>query len=206
MKMMFDKMGIDIWEVIDAAAKKPFGFTPFYPGPGIGGDCIPVDPYYLVWKAKETSAPTRLIELAAEVNEQMTDFVLHKIIHALGLEGKTAQQGKVLILGAAFKKDVNDIRESSSIKIIYQLMKEHIPLSYHDPFVPQLTPSSRYPELMLKSVMWDKIHLADFDCVVILTDHSSYDWRYIGTMARRIVDTRNVMASYKEYNHKVVKA
>lgn len=206
MKMMFDKMGIDIWEVIDAAAKKPFGFTPFYPGPGIGGDCIPVDPYYLVWKAKETSAPTRLIELAAEVNEQMTDFVLHKIIHALGLEDKTAQQGKVLILGAAFKKDVNDIRESSSIKIIYQLMKEHIPLSYHDPFVPQLTPSSRYPELMLKSVMWDKIHLADFDCVVILTDHSSYDWRYIGTMARRIVDTRNVMAPYKEYNHKVVKA
>jgi UDP-N-acetyl-D-glucosamine dehydrogenase len=206
MKVMFDRMGIDVWEVIDAASKKPFGFTPFYPGPGIGGDCIPVDPMYLVWKAKETGGPTTLIELAAEVNNRAIEFVVNKVIHALSLDKKTCFSAKVLILGVAFKKDVGDIRESPALAIIHEMKANNMNVYYHDPHVPMLIPSQRYPDLKLSSIKWDIATLSDYDCVVILADHSFYNWPDIAAQAKRIVDTRNVIAPFKTHAHKVVKA
>lgn len=193
MKMMFDGMDIDIWDVIAAASTKPFGFTPFYPGPGIGGDCIPVDPAYMVWKAKETSGPTTMLERALDINEKMSSFVVGKVIHALGMDNTAAPGAKVLVLGVAFKKDVNDIRESSSLKILTALKREGIEAFYHDPHVQSLVPSAKYPHMHMSSLQWEDINLKDFDCVVILTDHSFYCWEDIAKRAKRIVDTRGVM-------------
>lgn len=206
MKIMFDRMGIDIWEVIEAAATKPFGFVPFYPGPGIGGDCIPVDPYYLVWKARETAGPTSLIELAGEINAHIPDFVVSKVVDALGICKKSVKGAKVLILGAAFKKDVSDIRESSSLKIITELQKKEMDVAYHDPYVKELTPSNRYPHLLLYSIEWDVKKLPGYDCIVILTDHTVYDWNSILNEAKWVVDTRNISSAFPQYKHKVTKA
>lgn len=206
MKILFDRMHIDIWEVIDAAAKKPFGFTPFYPGPGIGGDCIPVDPYYLIWKAKETDGPISLIELAGNINDSIPHFVIEKIIAALALDKKTLSDANILILGASFKKDINDIRESCSLKILSLLQQLGTNLSYHDPYIPMIVPSARYPHLHMQSILLDYKTLSQYDCVVILTDHSCYDWKAIGVNSKRIVDTHNVTNSIKEAKGKVVKA
>jgi UDP-N-acetyl-D-glucosamine dehydrogenase len=206
MKVMFDRMGIDIWDVIAAAEKKPFGFTPFYPGPGIGGDCIPVDPLYLVWKAKETGGPTTMIELATEVNTRTMEYVVQKVIYALSLDKKPSHGSKVLILGVAFKKNVGDMRESPSLPIIQHLFEHGIDVFYHDPHVSMIPPSSRYPAIKLRSQEWDTIDIAYYDCVIILADHSFYNWNMIAKKAKRIVDTRNVIAPLQSYAHKLVKA
>lgn len=205
MKILLSEMDIDIWEVIAAASKKPFGFTPFYPGPGIGGDCIPVDPYYLVWKAKELGGHTSLIELAGSINRQLIEYITSKTIDALSLDGKAAKNARILILGVAFKKDVNDLKESCSLKIMSTLEKHHMDISYNDPYIKELIPTSQYPHLSKKSINLDNEKISSFDCVLILTDHSLYDWDSIGMQATRIVDTRNVMAPYPKYKDKVVK-
>jgi len=206
MKIMFDHMGIDIWEVIEAAKTKPFGFTPFYPGPGIGGDCIPIGPHYLVWKARETQGPSSLLEAAEKINDQIITYVINKIEQALNMGSKPVNGSKVLIIGVAFKKEVSDTRESCSLKIIEDLIKKRAKILYNDPYVPQITKKNSERTIELTSVDLTKELLRSVDCVVILTDHNSYDWREIGFNARTIVDTRNVMSSYKEFNHKIIKA
>ena len=206
MKMMFEKMGIDIWEVIEAAKKKPFGFCPFYPGPGIGGDCIPVDPVYLLWKAKENQAPTTMIERALQINDSLTEYVVHKVIYAINTLGKTSIEAKVLILGAAFKKDVNDIRQSCSIKILSALIQQNINIEYHDPYVSNLFLPGVNGGINLCSLKWEQTDLSNFDCVVILTDHSFYDFEEILKKAIKIVDTRNCYPNNKGSKQKVIKA
>jgi len=203
---MFDAMDIDIWQVIAAASTKPFGFTPFYPGPGIGGDCIPVDPSYLIWKAKEKNAPVTMLTRALEVNDEMTSYVAGKVIHALSLDHIAAHGANVLVLGAAFKKDVSDIRESSSLKVICALAKEGMQVSYHDPFIKQLCPSKSFPNMHLSSIQWEGVELQSYDSVIILTDHSFYPWEKIGKESRRIVDTRGVMIPFTSFHPKVVMA
>lgn len=181
MKMVFDKMGINIWEVIEAASTKPFGFTPFYPGPGIGGECIPVDPLYLSWKAKQYNAQTRMIELAARLNDETSEYVVKKIEEA----SKEMKGSKILVLGVAFKKDVGDIRESPSIRVIKLLQNRNVSVSYHDFYVPRLE------NLNLESIELTESSLEEADVVVILTDHSLYDWSWICSHSKQIVDTRN---------------
>jgi UDP-N-acetyl-D-glucosamine dehydrogenase len=185
MKIAFDKMGINIWEVIDAASTKPFGFTPFYPGPGIGGECIPVDPIYLAWKAKQFSAPTTMIENASAINLQTSEYVIQKISEALALNKKTLRGGNILILGVAFKKDLSDTRESPALRILRSLKERGANVSYHDYFVPKLE------EDHLTSIQLCEKTLSSSDCVAILTDHSRYDWVWISQHSPVIVDTRN---------------
>ncbi len=186
LKIMFERMDIDIWEVIAAASTKPFGYTPFYPGPGIGGECIPVVPLYLSWQAEVTDGPSRMIELAAHINTQMPHYVVERISVALNTQKKSLQGSNILVLGAAYKKDVNDIRESPSLKIISLLKEQRAIVSYNDPFV------SSIDEIAMKSVDFDAKSLAQLDCVLIAVDHSAYDWPMIAQFAKLIVDTRNV--------------
>ena len=193
MKMIFELMGIDIWEVIEAASTKPFGFLPFYPGPGLGGHCIPVDPFYLTWKAKEVDYPTKFIELAGEINTRMPYHIVHKTIEALGQRGKLIKGAKILILGIAYKKDVDDQRESPSLKIISLLQKKGANVSYNDPYVPRSFGHRDYPELNMNSVPLDKKKLKKFDAVIITTDHSAYDYDWIAENASLIIDTRNAI-------------
>lgn len=183
MKITFDRMGINMWEVIEAASTKPFGYSPFYPGPGIGGECIPVDPIYLACKARQYRAPTAMIDIASTINEKTAHYVVEKISEALGQRKKKLKKAKILILGVAFKKDVSDTRESPAFKIISLLEKKGAEIAYHDFFVPEL------PLLKLKSISLDQ--LSSFDCVVIIADHSQYDWNKICKESQLIVDTRN---------------
>jgi UDP-N-acetyl-D-glucosamine dehydrogenase len=176
MKMLFDRMGIDIWEVIGASATKPFGFMPFYPGPGLGGHCIPIDPFYLTWKAREYDFSTRFIELAGEINSQMPYYVVQKTVEALNEKDKSIKGAKVLVLGAAYKKDVDDIRESPAVKIITLLQEKGAVLDYHDPFIPVIEGMRKYPELMMQSQDLSFETLKDKDCVVLVTDHSCLIW------------------------------
>lgn len=203
MKTIFELMGIDIWEVIEAASTKPFGFLPFYPGPGLGGHCIPVDPFYLTWKAKEVDYPTKFIELAGEINTRMPYHIVHKTIEALGQRGKLIKGAKILILGIAYKKDVDDQRESPSLKIISLLEKKGAKVSYNDPYVLRSFGHRDYPGLKLESVPLDKKKLKKFDAVIITTDHSAYDYDWIAENASLIVDTRNAI---KKKRKNVVKA
>jgi UDP-N-acetyl-D-glucosamine dehydrogenase len=188
--------GVDIWEVVDAAATKPYGFMPFYPGPGLGGHCIPIDPYYLAWKAKEYDFHTDFIELAAETNENMPYHVVDKVIAALSDKGMAASRSKVLVLGVAFKKDIDDIRSSPAIKVIELLKPKVRSLIYNDPYVPSFTEHG----LSMKSVKLTPQLLKSVDCVLITTNHSDYDYRMITKNAKLVVDTRNAtkgIASYK---------
>jgi UDP-N-acetyl-D-glucosamine dehydrogenase len=188
LKLLCLRMGLDIWEVIEAASTKPFGFHPFYPGPGLGGHCIPVDPFYLSWKAKEWDFRTRFIELAGEINTNMPYHVLASIGGALNQHKKSINGARVLILGVAYKKDIDDLRESPALTIIELLQREGAQVSYHDPYFPFVGKGRKYDLQMKRSELKD---LADYDCVVIVTDHSDYDFRRIVGEAQLIVDTRN---------------
>ena len=203
MKMIFDRMGIDVWEVIQAASTKPFGFMPFFPGPGYGGHCIPVDPFYLAWKAKEVDQPTKFIELAGEINIFMPYYVVTKTIEALNENGKPIKGAKILILGLAYKEDIDDQRESPSLKIISLLKKHGADVSYNDPYVPQASGYRDYPGLVLESVELTGSILKASDAVVIVTAHSDYDFDWIAKNASLIIDTRNAI---KKKMKNVVKA
>ncbi len=203
MKMIFDQMGIDLWEVIHAASTKPFGFMPFFPGPGYGGHCIPVDPFYLAWKAKEVEYPTKFIELAGEINTRMPYYVVTKTVEALNENGKSIKGAKILILGLAYKEDIDDQRESPSLKIISLFKKRGANVSYNDPYVPQAGGYRDYPGLVLESVDLTEKKLKECDAVVIVTAHSAYDFEWIAKNASLIIDTRNAIKKKKK---NVVKA
>jgi UDP-N-acetyl-D-glucosamine dehydrogenase len=188
LKMLCLRMGLDIWEVIEAASTKPFGFHPFYPGPGLGGHCIPVDPFYLSWKAKEYDFRTRFIELAGEINTNMPYHVLASIGGALNQHKKSVNGARVLILGVAYKKDIDDLRESPALTIIELLQKDGAQVSYHDPYFPVIGKGRKY-DLQMKRTELEK--LGQYDCVVIVTDHSDYDYKKIVGEAQLVVDTRN---------------
>jgi UDP-N-acetyl-D-glucosamine dehydrogenase len=188
LKLLCLRMGIDIWEVIEAASTKPFGFQPFYPGPGLGGHCIPIDPFYLSWKAKEWDFQTRFIELAGEINISMPYHVITSIASALNRQKKALNGARVLILGVAYKKDIDDLRESPALTIIELLQNEGAQVSYNDPYIPFIGRGRKY-NLQMKSVAVEQ--LDQYDCVLIVTDHSSYDYPAIVENARLLVDTRN---------------
>jgi len=188
LKMLCLRMNLDIWEVIEAASTKPFGFHPFYPGPGLGGHCIPVDPFYLSWKAKEYDFRTRFIELAGEINTNMPYHVLASIGGALNQHKKSVNGARVLVLGVAYKKDIDDLRESPALTIIELLQKEGAQVSYHDPYFPIIGKGRKY-DLQMKRTELDK--LGQYDCIVIVTDHSEYDYKKIVGEAQLVVDTRN---------------
>ena len=203
LKVIYEKMGIDVWEVIEACSTKPFGFMPFYPGPGLGGHCIPIDPFYLTWKAREHGITTRFIELAGEINTLMPDYVIQKIIFALNREGKSLKSSRILLLGLAYKKDVDDTRESVTFKIMELLEEKEAVTDYNDPYIPQIKPTRKYKQFVgKKSVALKKIN--QYDCVVILTDHTSYDFKTIANESKVIVDTRNACGNIK--SNKVIKA
>ncbi len=199
LKTVYDAMGIDVWEVIDAAKTKPFGYMAFYPGPGLGGHCIPIDPFYLTWRAREFDITTRFIELAGEVNRGMPAYVIHKLEEALDRRiGKSLGRSRVLVLGLAYKKNVSDIRESPAIKIIELLEKRGAEVDFHDPHVPEVPAMREHMELVgRKSVAITPENLSAYDAVVIITDHDGIDYEAIGKHARLIVDTRNAMKNRK---------
>jgi len=188
LKLLCLRMGIDIWEVIEAASTKPFGFHPFYPGPGLGGHCIPVDPFYLSWKAKEWDFRTRFIELAGEINTNMPYHVLASVGAALNKHKKSMNGAHILVLGVAYKKDIDDLRESPSLTIIELLQKEGAQVSYHDPYFPFIGKGRKY-DLQMERV--ELKQLGRYDCILIVTDHSDYDYRNIVGEAQLVVDTRN---------------
>jgi len=188
LKLLSLRMGIDIWEVIEAASTKPFGFHPFYPGPGLGGHCIPIDPFYLSWKAKEFDFRTRFIELAGEINNNMPYHVLSAVGHALNGHKKAVNGARVLILGVAYKKDIDDLRESPALTIIELLQKDGAQVSYNDPYFPIIGKGRKYDLQMKRAELKD---LGQYDCIVIVTDHSDYDYRHIVDQAKLVVDTRN---------------
>lgn len=205
LKIVFDRMGIDVWEVIEAASSKPFGYMPFYPGPGLGGHCIPIDPFYLTWRAHEFNMPTRFIELAGEINTRMPEYVIDRLGRALN-EGKKSLKGsRVLILGVAYKKDVDDLRESPSLRLIELLRREGAKVEYHDPNVPVL-PRTRKYKYHLKSVPLSPAQLKKADAVLIATDHSGTDYGLVGRHASLVVDTRNAMAKAGRVKARVVRA
>jgi UDP-N-acetyl-D-glucosamine dehydrogenase len=204
LKMLGMRMGIDIWEVIDAAATKPFGFMPFYPGPGLGGHCIPVDPYYLSWKAREYDFSTRFIELAGEVNTAMPYHVVDSVASALNERQKSLKGSRVMVLGVAYKKDVDDMRESPSLKIIEQLTIRGAKVEYNDPHFPEIPKLRHYNFQGMKSVPIDAKSLAAYDCVLIATDHTSYDYPMIVESSQLVVDTRNATRRIARHRNKIV--
>jgi UDP-N-acetyl-D-glucosamine dehydrogenase len=205
MKMILDKMDIDVWEVINAAKTKPFGFMPFYPGPGLGGHCIPIDPFYLTWKAREYEMNTRFIELAGEINTSMPFWVVTKVMDALNDRGKSLKNSKILVLGAAYKKDIDDPRESPSFKLMEILLHKGAEVDYNDPYVPEL-PDMRMYDIKRKSVELTPENIAKYDCILVSTDHSDYDFDFIVQHAQLIVDTRNATQDVKMNREKIVKA
>ena len=205
LKMLADKMDLDIWEVIKAASTKPFGFMPFYPGPGLGGHCIPIDPFYLSWKAKEYNFNSHFIELAGEVNTNMPNYIVSKISDALNRNGKCLKNSKVLILGIAYKKDVDDMRESPAVEIIEQLQEKGAEIYYNDPYIQEI-PKLRKHDLNLKSSLLSENFLKNMDLVVIVANHSSYDYEWIVYNSKLIVDTRNATEPIKTGKNKIIKA
>ncbi len=203
LKLLCLRMGIDIWEVIEAAKTKPFGFTAFYPGPGLGGHCIPIDPFYLTWKAREYEFPTRFIELAGEINSAMPEHVVDSIVDALNKRKQCLQDAKVLVLGIAYKKDIDDARESPSLRIMELLEERGAHIEYNDPYFPSL-PKMRKYNFGLTSVNLTPEILAKYDVVVIATDHSSYDYHSIVRNARLVVDTRNATSNVREHRDRIV--
>lgn len=189
LKLLCDRMGIDIWEVINAASTKPFGFMPFYPGPGLGGHCIPIDPFYLSWKAKEYDFRTKFIELAGEININMPYYVVSKVIDALNKNGKPVKGSRILILGIAYKKDIDDLRESPSLELIRLLKEKGATVDYNDPYIPLAV--SHRKGLRAASREIDEEMLRSYDCVIIATDHTLYDYGWITENSRLVVDTRN---------------
>jgi UDP-N-acetyl-D-glucosamine dehydrogenase len=205
MKLILDKLGIDIWEVVDAAATKPFGFQPFYPGPGLGGHCIPIDPFYLTWKAQEAGMPTRFIELAGEINQNMPSIVVDRVASALNDDGKPLKNSSVLVVGIAYKPDVDDVRETPAAKIIEDLYKRGAKVQYHDPHVFEF-PEMRKHAIDLSSVPITAGSIATYDAVLIVTNHALVDWDLIATNASLVIDTRNALASCGDIHCRLVKA
>ena len=194
--LMSDKLGIDVWEVIDAAATKPFGFLPFYPGPGIGGHCIPIDPFYLSWKARQSGFEARFIDLAGQINGRMPEYVVEKITEALNHHGKCLKGARMLIVGVAYKKDINDVRESPALDIISLLARRGVKISYHDPFV---------PSFQIEGIQQQSADLTDEtieaqDCVVIVTNHSRLDYKKVVKSSKLIMDTRNALKGMNSPN------
>jgi UDP-N-acetyl-D-glucosamine dehydrogenase len=205
LKMLFDRMGIDVWEVIDAAATKPFGFTPFRPGPGLGGHCIPVDPFYLAWKARQHDCTTRFIELAGEINVGMPAWVLRKLTEALNRRGRALRGARILVLGVAYKPDVDDTRESPALCLIDLLRAQGARVSYHDPYVPALGTFRRY-RFDLRSVPLTPAVLGRSDAVVVVTDHARFDPAFIVRHSRLVVDTRNLTRGVRSGRDRIVRA
>jgi UDP-N-acetyl-D-glucosamine dehydrogenase len=206
LKVLFDRMGVDVWEVIEAAATKPFGFQPFYPGPGLGGHCVPVDPFYLAWAARRHGLAARFVELAGEVNAAMPAWVAGRAADALNDRGKPVKGSAVLLLGMAYKRDVDDPRESPGFEIMDLLRHKGADVCYHDPYVPRLPPTRRWPHLRAESVSLTAALLQAQDCVVVVTDHSCFDWGWVVEHAQLVVDSRNATRSVKEHRERVVRA
>jgi UDP-N-acetyl-D-glucosamine dehydrogenase len=202
MKMIGDRMGIDIYEVIDAAATKPFGFTPYYPGPGLGGHCIPIDPFYLTWKAREYGLSTHFIELAGEINRDMPEWVVSKVVEGLNARRKSLNGSRVLALGIAYKRDIEDTRESPSVLVMEILRAKGALVDYSDPYAPSF-PKMREHKFDLESVELTPENLAAYDAIVLLTDHSDFDYDAILEHSQLVVDTRG---KYREDHAKVVRA
>jgi len=205
LKMVFDRMGIDVWGVINAASTKPFGFSAFYPGPGLGGHCIPIDPFYLTWKARQYGMPTRFIELSGEINTNMPHYVIAKIMEALNEQSKSLKGSKVLVLGLAYKKDIDDLRESPSIELIELLRQKGAKVDYNDPYISK-THKQRKHDLKMTSKKLSAEMLAGYDVVLISTNHSDYDYDWLVKNARLVVDTRNATAKVRRGRSKIVKA
>lgn len=202
LKIITDRMGIDIWETIDAAATKPFGFTPFYPGPGLGGHCIPIDPFYLAWKAKEYGINTHFIELAGEINTKMPEWVVEKLAEALNTEKKPLKGSRILILGIAYKKNIDDSRESPAVELMRLLVNKGAIISYSDPYIP-VFPKKRNYSFNLKSVELTVEVLVEADCVLLATDHDCFDYDFIQRNSALVLDTRG---RYRQGFSNVVKA
>ena len=206
LKIVYGVMGIDIWEVIEAAKTKPFGFMPFYPGPGLGGHCIPIDPFYLTWKAREYGQHTRFIELAGEINTRMPQHVVHGVADALNAQGKALKGSRVLILGLAYKPNVDDERESPSYVLMDLLCERGAIVEYYDPYVPVIKSTREHSQFAgRKSVEWSRATIENFDLVLVATNHSSVNYQEFGDWAQCIVDTRNAMAPVKGVSSKVWK-
>ncbi len=207
LKRVYAAMDIDIWEVIAAAKTKPFGFMPFYPGPGLGGHCIPIDPFYLTWKAREFEQYTRFIELAGEINTAMPDYVVARVIEALNSQRKALRGSRILVVGLAYKPNVDDERESPSYRLLEKLQANGAEAAFYDPYVPVIGPTREHPQWAgAKSVTWDRETIAGFDAVLISTAHSSVNYEELADWAQCIVDTRNIMAPIKRAAGKTWKA
>jgi UDP-N-acetyl-D-glucosamine dehydrogenase len=209
LKLIYDDMGIDVWEVIDAAATKPFGFMPFYPGPGLGGHCIPIDPFYLAWKAREFGRHTRFIELAGEINTNMPEHVIAKLAEALSKQQKKAMNGaRVLVVGIAYKKNVDDMRESPSLVLMEMLKEQGAEFEYYDPHIPEVPMTREHSNLAgLKSLDWSAAALAKFDAALIATDHDKVDWQELVENVPLTIDTRNATQGLSDkLREKIVKA
>jgi len=208
LKLVYDAMGIDIWEVIEAAKTKPFGFMPFYPGPGLGGHCIPIDPFYLTWKAREFEVPVRFVELAGEINTAMPHVVVDRVAAALDkASGKGLKGARVLVVGLAYKKNVDDMRESPALRIIELLEARGATADYHDPFIPVIGPTRRHGTLAGRtSVPLDAAHVAGYDAALIVTDHDGIDWEALVEAARLVIDTRNATKDVAKNRERIVKA
>jgi UDP-N-acetyl-D-glucosamine dehydrogenase len=195
LKIAADRMGIDIWDVIDAASTKPFGFKAFYPGPGLGGHCIPIDPFYLTWKVKEYGVHTRFIELAGEINESMPKYVVQNTSKALNTRKKSINGSSVLLMGLAYKENVDDMRESPTFHIMDQLRELGAEVSYFDPHIPVVTPTREHADWTgLESVTWDETSISQFDCVIICTDHQWFNYQQLVDWADVVLDTRNALS------------
>ena len=202
LKVLFQRMGIDIWEVIDAASTKPFGFMRFTPGPGLGGHCLPIDPYYLTWRAREFGVPTRFIELAGEINTSMPAYVISRLVEELNKRGKCLRGSRILVLGMAYKPNVDDLRESPTLRLIELLRTQGAEVSYNDPHIPRLHRTRRY-DFAMSSVELTAETLGSSDCVVIVTDHAAYDWEFIVEHAGLTLDTRNATRAVQGHREKI---
>jgi UDP-N-acetyl-D-glucosamine dehydrogenase len=204
MMLLCDRMGLDVWEVVEAAATKPFGIQTFWPGPGVGGHCIPIDPFYLTWKAREYDFHTRFIELAGEINVEVSYYVVNKVYQALNLHNKSVKDAKILVLGVAYKKDIDDVRESPALIVMERLRQEGAVLTYHDPWIPVLEPHGGVTARLESRRLTDEA-LAEADCVLILTDHSNVDYARVVQRAPLVVDTRNATRAVTVGREKIIK-
>ena len=207
LKVVYDAMGIDVWEVIEAAKTKPFGFMAFYPGPGLGGHCIPIDPFYLTWKAREYHQHTRFIELAGEINTRMPEHVVHRVADALNSRQKSISGSRILVLGLAYKPNVDDERQSPSYVLMELLEQRHAEVDYYDPYIPVIKPTREHAQFAgKKSVEWNRTTIQNYDVVLIATNHSCVNYRDLADWSPCIVDTRNAMASIPASSGKIWKA
>ena len=206
LKVLYDRMGIDVWEVIAAAKTKPFGFQAFYPGPGLGGHCIPIDPFYLSWAARAYGMQTRFIELAGEVNVAMPAYVVGKVAEALNARKQAVNGSRILILGVAYKPNIDDPRESPALELFDLLLAQGAEVTYNDPHIPRLPKLRHYPHLQAESQPLTAELLGDQDCVLIVTDHAAYDWQWVVSHTRLVVDSRNATGKLTEHRDRIVPA